>query len=88
MRYSTNRPSLGSWNGWPWDSHNIAEKTALLRNIKGKNVIAGVECGKGPEDVQGFPLELLAQSHQVFSKDGGFDNVAQIATRALRSCQK
>ena len=34
---STNRPSLGSWNGWPWDEQNVSERS-LSRGLVGTNV--------------------------------------------------
>ena len=34
---STNRPSLGSWNGWPWDDTEVAQRS-LNRGLSGSNV--------------------------------------------------
>ena len=53
---STNRPSLASWNGWPWDSHNVADR-ALTRSLVGKNVVPAIEMGN-PESIfndEAFP---------------------------------
>ena len=31
----TNRPSLASWDGWPWDAMCVADSDCLQRGVRG-----------------------------------------------------
>ena len=82
----TNRPSLGSWNGWPWEAYNLNE-ASLLRNVTGTNVQVWYDRGLGP-------LELVgAENKDLFkliwsSKDGKSENISESLTTAIQEFEE
>jgi hypothetical protein len=76
----TNRPSLGSWNGWPWDSYNIIDRS-LNRNLVGKNVIVGFSQGRSIADV--IEPESLPLFKLVWKAEANIKNVAEITHDAI-----
>ena len=57
----TNRPSLGSWNGWPWEATNELTSRALSVGLKGKVldvVVEGAYCT--PQQI------YVGDKHQLF----------------------
>eukprot|EP00899_Mesostigma_viride_P008505 jgi/Mesvir1/17656/Mv01356-RA.1 len=47
---ASNRPTLASWNGWPWDALNLMDR-ALARSVKGRNVRVFCDAASPIEEV-------------------------------------
>ena len=67
FKHGTNRPSLASWNGWPWDAYVYKER-ALNHGITSKIVEAIIE-DEGPEGL--VQPEDVGIFKRIWTKDEG-----------------
>ena len=82
-----NRPSLGSWNGYPWEWMNIEGKNALSRGLTGTSVEPVLERCSHPSDVA--PQDLVPCFVKVWSKESGrvadIDQACHLAISNMRA---
>lgn len=64
---ASNRPSLGSWNGWPWELHLVRDRS-LQRGVAGSNVEVVFD-NNPPEDL--VPPEMVPLFVSVLTAEGG-----------------
>ena len=67
VKHGMNRPSLASWNGWPWDA-DVYKDRSLNHNTTSKIVEAMIE-DSGPEEVAS--PECACFFKRVWSRDEG-----------------
>lgn len=81
---ASNRPSLGSWCGWPWDSYNI-KNCGLGAGLPWKTFEVVSE-GCGPEDLVGD--EMLPLFQVVWTKEGGMVDINAACDAAMAAYKK
>ena len=70
---ASNRPSLGSWNGWPWDSFNILSRGCGLKHaVKWRNIEVQPEW-KPPEEL--VPPDYVPRFKLIWSAESGVADV-------------
>ena len=66
----TNRPSLGSWQGWPWDAGDTLAQRALSVGLKGKALQVICQWST-PEQIYGEGDPMLGLFIPVWSQEKG-----------------
>merc|ERR1712166_1339227 len=81
----SNRPSLGSWRGWPWDAECVMNR-AFKKGLIGTNVEAVCEMGRAPVDL--VPATHLSMFQLVWDKTNKKADVAKACQDAIAATQK
>ena len=65
---ASNRPSLGSWNGWPWESYNIMERQCgLASGVAWKPL----QIQEGDDPLELVPPHIAPQFQLIWTAEGG-----------------
>lgn len=70
---ASNRPSLGSWNGWPWDSFNIMDRDCGLKHaVKWKTI--EIQAERQPPSAL-VPPDYVPSFQLIWSAEDGIADV-------------
>jgi hypothetical protein len=85
---ATNRPSLGSWNGWPWDVYNVIDRS-LSSGVTDKNVIVGFQRGLLEDAIEpeGLPMFKCVWKAAGEVEEGGAIDVSYEVHEAIAATQ-
>ena len=65
---ASNRPSLGSWNGWPWDSYNIMERQCgMASSVAWKPL----QIQEGADPLELVPPHIAPQFQLIWTAENG-----------------
>ena len=65
---ANNRPSLGSWNGWPWESYNIMERQCgMAAGVAWKPL----QIQEGDDPLELVPPHIAPQFQLIWTKENG-----------------
>ena len=84
VKHGMNRPSLSSWNGWPWDAR-VYKDRALNHGTTSKIVEAIIE-DEGPEEIAS--PECVGFFKRVWTKDDGpVKDIAAVLKLAIKEVE-
>jgi hypothetical protein len=86
MMTETNRPSLGSWTGWPWDAQTVFAKSLNFK-LEGNNVQVFIDY-QSLEESWRLSYQIKAMCRMVWASNpqvSGSIDIAQAVTDAIEA---